>query len=122
MINLCSNLLLGYRICRQISIGNIKNFFILHSNFLNRSSQSFNPYFEIFSMIRKYVRQQLYKHRSQRKIANSIYQKYCSLTGFLHVLPDFLIIGFPKCGTTSLYEYLIQHPSIHSPIGTEEFF
>jgi hypothetical protein len=27
-------------------------------------------------------------------------------------LPDFLIIGAMKCGTTSLYHYLIQHPDI----------
>lgn len=27
-------------------------------------------------------------------------------------LPDFLIIGAQKCGTTSLYHYLIQHPQI----------
>lgn len=28
------------------------------------------------------------------------------------LLPDFLIIGYHKCGTTSLYNYLIQHPNI----------
>lgn len=27
-------------------------------------------------------------------------------------MPDFLIIGAQKCGTTSLYNYLIQHPQI----------
>ncbi len=27
-------------------------------------------------------------------------------------LPDFLIIGAAKCGTTSLYNYLIQHPQV----------
>lgn len=26
--------------------------------------------------------------------------------------PDFIIAGFPKCGTTSLYHYLNQHPQI----------
>ena len=29
-----------------------------------------------------------------------------------HSLPDFLIIGAQKCGTTSLYSYLVQHPGI----------
>ena len=29
-------------------------------------------------------------------------------------LPDFLIIGAQKCGTTSLYSYLVQHPGIMS--------
>ena len=27
-------------------------------------------------------------------------------------LPDFLILGETKCGTTSLYNYLIEHPQI----------
>lgn len=26
--------------------------------------------------------------------------------------PDFMIIGFMKCGTTSLYDYMLQHPQI----------
>ena len=35
------------------------------------------------------------------------------------VLPDFLIIGAQKCGTTSLYEYLIQHPDIYAATTKE---
>ena len=27
-------------------------------------------------------------------------------------LPDFLIIGAQRCGTTSLYRYLDQHPQV----------
>jgi len=34
------------------------------------------------------------------------------LTGSIRVLPDFLIIGVPRAGTSSLYNYLIQHPNI----------
>ena len=34
------------------------------------------------------------------------------LTARLRVLPDFLIIGVHKCGTTSLYDYLKQHPLV----------
>lgn len=30
----------------------------------------------------------------------------------LHAKPDFLIIGTQKGGTTSLYQYLVQHPSV----------
>ena len=29
--------------------------------------------------------------------------------------PDFFIVGAPKCGTTSLYYYLRQHPQIFMP-------
>ncbi len=34
------------------------------------------------------------------------------LTRRLRVLPDFLIIGAQRCGTTSLFRYLERHPSI----------
>ena len=38
-------------------------------------------------------------------------------------LPDFLIIGAMKCGTTSLYHYLRDHPQIFMPtIKAPEFF
>lgn len=30
-------------------------------------------------------------------------------------LPDFFIVGAPKCGTTSMYNYLRQHPQIFMP-------
>ena len=41
------------------------------------------------------------------------------LTGFIRVLPDFLIIGVPRAGTTSLYNYMINHPSIKPPLWKE---
>jgi hypothetical protein len=34
--------------------------------------------------------------------------------------PDFIIIGETKCGTTSLYNYLIQHPKIIESNGNGE--
>lgn len=37
-------------------------------------------------------------------------------------MPDFLIIGAQKCGTTSLYEYLTQHPQIVSATRKEVHF
>jgi hypothetical protein len=40
----------------------------------------------------------------------------------LGTLPDFLLAGFPKCGTTSLYHYLIQHPNILSGAAKEMWF
>jgi len=68
---------------------------------------------------RRILGRKLEKHRKLHKFSTSLFLKYCSLTGPLHVLPDFLIIGFVKCGTTSLYEYLLQHPSIYPPAGKE---
>lgn len=37
-------------------------------------------------------------------------------------MPDFIIIGAQKCGTTSLYNYLIQHPQIVSAATKEVHF
>lgn len=38
-------------------------------------------------------------------------------------MPNFLVIGSPKSGTTSLYNYLKQHPEIYmSPIKEPHFF
>mgnify|MGYP001949421720 FL=1 len=45
-----------------------------------------------------------------------------ALTGSMRVLPDFLIIGGQKCGTTSLYNYLLNHPDIYSSLWKEVNF
>ena len=37
-------------------------------------------------------------------------------------LPDFFIIGAPKCGTTTLYDSLGQHPQVHAPRKEPGFF
>jgi len=41
------------------------------------------------------------------------------LTGPIRLLPSFIIFGVPRCGTTSLYNYLIQHPSVEPAIAKE---
>ena len=37
-------------------------------------------------------------------------------TARLRILPHFLIIGAQRCGTTSLYQYLADHPSVGAPM------
>ncbi len=37
-------------------------------------------------------------------------------------VPDFFIVGHPKCGTTALYEALRGHPEIYMPDGKEPWF
>src|SRR5437763_15136111 len=38
-------------------------------------------------------------------------------------LPDFLVIGAPKAGTTALHAALAQHPALHmSPVKEPKFF
>lgn len=69
------------------------------------------------------IRHTLKKHQKLQKITTELYLKYCSLAGFLHTTPDYFIIGFPKCGTTSLHEYLGEHPDVYLPFGKEiDFF
>ena len=36
--------------------------------------------------------------------------------------PNFIIAGFPKCGTTSLHHYLDEHPEIYMPAQKELHF
>lgn len=44
------------------------------------------------------------------------------LTGAIRLMPDFLIIGAQRCGTTSLYNYLIKHPYIAPALKKEVHF
>ncbi len=62
------------------------------------------------------------KNGSSQSNVYNLYIKYCKLKGSFHVKPDFLIIGGEKCGTTSLYEYLIQHPNVAAAKGKEIYF
>ena len=52
-------------------------------------------------------------------IARSIYRTYCNIAGPFHVLPDFIIFGVSRSGTTSLYQYLAQHPNIEPCVVKE---
>lgn len=45
-----------------------------------------------------------------------------AMTNEMRLLPDFLIIGGQRCGTTSLYYYLINYPSISSAHTKEVHF
>lgn len=38
-----------------------------------------------------------------------------ALAGGRHALPDFLVIGAMKCGTSTLFHYLTQHPGVLPP-------
>jgi hypothetical protein len=44
------------------------------------------------------------------------------LTGQIRIMPDFIIIGPARCGTTSLYHYLIKHPGIFPSFSKEVHF
>lgn len=44
------------------------------------------------------------------------------MSGGKTLVPDFFIIGAPKCGTTALYEYLSTHPDTFMPENKEPHF
>lgn len=54
-------------------------------------------------------------------LKNRVRQAARMLTSPLRILPEFLIIGAKKCGTTSLYAYLTKHPSI-APAYSKEIY
>ena len=54
-----------------------------------------------------------------KRLAYNSRRLYRRWTGSLRLLPDFIIIGGQKCGTTSLYHYLNQHPQVHMSHGKE---
>ncbi|MBI3910658.1 MAG: sulfotransferase domain-containing protein [Armatimonadetes bacterium] len=47
---------------------------------------------------------------------------YRRLTAPARLLPDFIIIGGQRCGTTSLYRYLIRHPGVVPALKKEVHF
>lgn len=49
-------------------------------------------------------------------------EPYRVMTSSVRRMPDFIIIGAQKCGTTSLYNYLIQHPHVKPAIKKELHF
>lgn len=78
--------------------------------FYNGCTQSFYNY-------RFYMNKSHNKMKMKNKIWHIIYYQlikrhYFGITSSIRVLPDFLIIGAKRCGTTSLFTYLPEHPSI----------
>jgi len=68
---------------------------------------------------RKLFSKKLLRFNSAHRFFVKLHRIYCSLTGPLHILPDFYIIGTQKGGTSSLYDYLTEHPSIESCYSKE---
>ena len=56
---------------------------------------------------------------SARTAAKTTWAGYARLTSSTRLLPDYLIIGTQRGGTTSLYKYLVRHPG-HAQALTKE--
>ena len=57
-----------------------------------------------------------------RAVLRNAVWTYGKATAGLRPLPDFLIIGAQKAGTTALYSYLRRHPQITGPSWKEVSF
>ena len=54
------------------------------------------------------------------KIVERVLSKSARIaTSMIRMMPSFLIIGAKKCGTTSLFQYLTEHPNIGAPTWKE---
>jgi hypothetical protein len=61
--------------------------------------------------------------RTIRRAKLSIAKRWREITAANRVLPDYVIIGAQRCGTTSLHNYLMQHPNVVSSYKKEiKFF
>jgi hypothetical protein len=47
-----------------------------------------------------------------KKVSNDVAFKIKYYTSSFRMLPSFIVIGAMKCGTSSLYQYLAQHPCV----------
>ena len=62
---------------------------------------------------RRFLRKSLRRTRLQPRVATARFRR----------LPEFLIVGAQRCGTTSLYGYLAAHPDVAAPLVKEvQFF
>jgi hypothetical protein len=55
----------------------------------------------------------------KRRLRNMIHGTRKAIAPYVGVLPDFIIVGAQKCGTTSLFEYIAQHPNVYEPSTKE---
>ena len=60
--------------------------------------------------------------RPLRRSGRETYTRMASLTAAWRPLPDYLVIGAARAGSTSLYEYLIQHPAVLPALVKEVHF
>ena len=68
---------------------------------------------------RQLILSRLNNHPSFYTIARTSHRIYCKISEPIHSEPNFIIIGVDKGGTSSLYDYLIQHPDIYSCVVKE---
>ena len=79
-----------------------------------------NPPKFISNWVKKHPNYWMYPKDGSSKI--SLWDITRSFTGIFRTFPDFIVIGVQKGGTTSLYNYLIEHPDIYPALHKEIHF
>ena len=57
--------------------------------------------------------------RLARRTVRRLSDATLELTGPVRVRPDFLIVGAQRCGTTSMFKTLVQHPAVVPPVPAQ---
>ena len=70
----------------------------------------------------KLIAQKLSNHKHAYSFLKSLYGLYWKIVGPFHILPDFIIFGIGRAGSTSLYEGIMEHPDVHSAKIKEIYF
>jgi hypothetical protein len=77
---------------------------------LSMTVTRFHPYDSLRSLV----------PRPLRKSIGVVIEDVRARTSQLRFLPAFLIVGGQRCGTNSLYEYLIRHPNVARALPDQE--
>lgn len=59
---------------------------------------------------------------AKARLPADVKYQYRVMTGQIRLMPDFIIVGAARCGTTSLYKYLTTHPNIGTACKKEVHF
>ena len=71
----------------------------------------------------KLASQKFSNNPSIYSIGKSFYRTFFKIYPHsIHVLPDFIIFAEGRCGTTSLYEAIVEHPNVHRALQKEIYF
>ncbi len=115
---------------KSIKNKNLKTFFwsyyfdftSVYSYAILESKKSISPNITKDKLFRHKFTKKISKSSILHKLLKKLFAAYCICFQFLHVKPDFLIIGAAKCGTSSLFDYLMMHPQIGKSLTKQIHF
>lgn len=81
-----------------------------------------DEYDNFYENLQTKVSNQLSNNKTTYSFIKKLYSVYSKIFGPFHVLPDFLILGSGRCGTTSLVELYLRSNSNILPSNNNEIF